>query len=103
MPARLPCALRHVCCRPILQGIKVVELATVIAAPSCAAVLADFGADVTKIEAPSGDMWVDSSLFPHAVVPSASLVLKRHCLLSMIGGAPSGRTSATRTAGRRAW
>merc|ERR1740117_387247 len=42
---------------PILQGIKVVELATVIAAPSCAAVLADFGADVTKIEAPSGDMW----------------------------------------------
>ena len=26
---------------------KVVELATVIAAPSCAAVLADFGAEVT--------------------------------------------------------
>jgi crotonobetainyl-CoA:carnitine CoA-transferase CaiB-like acyl-CoA transferase len=43
--------------RPILDGIKVVELATVIAAPSCAAVLADFGADVTKVEAPGGDMW----------------------------------------------
>ena len=43
--------------RPILGGIKVVELATVIAAPSCAAVLADFGADVTKVEAPGGDMW----------------------------------------------
>jgi crotonobetainyl-CoA:carnitine CoA-transferase CaiB-like acyl-CoA transferase len=42
---------------PILKGIKVVELATVIAAPSCAAVLADFGAEVTKIEAPGGDMW----------------------------------------------
>ena len=42
---------------PILKGIKVIELATVIAAPSCAAVLADFGAEVTKIEAPGGDMW----------------------------------------------
>ena len=42
---------------PILKGIKVVELATVIAAPSAAAVLADFGAEVTKIEAPGGDMW----------------------------------------------
>ena len=35
---------------------QVVELATVIAGPSAAAVLADFGAEVTKVEAPGGDM-----------------------------------------------
>ena len=43
--------------RPVLQGVKVVELATVIAAPAAAAVLADFGADVIKVESPGGDMW----------------------------------------------
>jgi len=36
----------------ILDGIKVVELATYIAGPASAAVMADFGADVIKIEPP---------------------------------------------------
>lgn len=36
----------------ILDGIKVVELATYIAGPAAAAVLADFGASVIKIESP---------------------------------------------------
>jgi len=40
-----------------LQGIKVIELATYLAAPTCARVLGDWGADVIKIEAPSGDVW----------------------------------------------
>ena len=38
-----------------LDGVRVVELATVIAAPGTGKYLADFGADVIKIEAPSGD------------------------------------------------
>jgi len=38
-----------------LEGIKVVELATFIAAPSCARFLGDLGAEVIKVEAPSGD------------------------------------------------
>ncbi len=38
-----------------LDGIRVVELATWMAAPSAAAVLADLGADVVKIEPPGGD------------------------------------------------
>lgn len=38
-----------------LSGVKVVEMATFIAAPSCARYLADLGADVIKVEAPSPD------------------------------------------------
>ena len=38
-----------------LEGIKVVVLATFIAAPCCARFLADLGAEVIKIEAPAGD------------------------------------------------
>ena len=38
-----------------LEGIKVVELATFIAAPSCTRFLADLGAEVIKVEAPAGD------------------------------------------------
>jgi crotonobetainyl-CoA:carnitine CoA-transferase CaiB-like acyl-CoA transferase len=39
----------------MLQGLKVVELATYIAAPGAGAILADWGADVIKVEPPAGD------------------------------------------------
>ena len=38
-----------------LHGVKVVELATFIAAPCCTRFLADLGAEVVKVEAPMGD------------------------------------------------
>ncbi len=38
-----------------LEHIKVVELATVVAAPTASRVMADFGADIIKIEALHGD------------------------------------------------
>lgn len=41
----------------VLNGIRVVELATVVAAPSCGALLCDFGANVVKVESPKGDPW----------------------------------------------
>ena len=37
-----------------LSGIKVIELGTLIAGPFCARLLAEFGAEVIKIEAPDG-------------------------------------------------
>ncbi len=40
-----------------LDGIRVVEVANWLAAPSAAALLADLGADVVKIEQPAGDAW----------------------------------------------
>lgn len=39
----------------VLDGVKVVELAIHGFVPSCGAVLADWGADVVKVEAPQGD------------------------------------------------
>lgn len=38
-----------------LEGVKVVEMGVWVAGPSCAGVLADWGADVIKIEPPEGD------------------------------------------------
>ena len=39
----------------MLEGLRVVELASYIAAPGAAGILADWGAEVIKIEAPAGD------------------------------------------------
>jgi crotonobetainyl-CoA:carnitine CoA-transferase CaiB-like acyl-CoA transferase len=41
----------------IFSGLKVVDFASFIAGPSAAVILSDFGADVVKVEPPSGDLW----------------------------------------------
>jgi crotonobetainyl-CoA:carnitine CoA-transferase CaiB-like acyl-CoA transferase len=45
----------------LLEGLRVVELARLIAGPFCGLTLADLGADVVKVEAPGGD---DTRCFP---------------------------------------
>ena len=40
-----------------LDGIKVLEVASWLAAPSCAALMADMGAEVIKVEPPEGDTY----------------------------------------------
>jgi len=39
----------------LLEGLKVVELATWVAAPGCAMIMAEWGADVIKVESAEGD------------------------------------------------
>jgi len=41
----------------IFSGLRVVDLASFIAGPSAAVILSDFGAEVIKVEPPSGDLW----------------------------------------------
>lgn len=50
--------------RNILSGIRVVDAATYIAGPSAATVLADFGAEVVKVERPGGDAYRQLSGLP---------------------------------------
>jgi len=41
----------------IFSGLKVVDFASFIAGPSAAVILSDYGADVIKVEPPTGDLW----------------------------------------------
>ena len=40
-----------------LEGIRVVEVASWLAAPCCAALMADMGAEVVKVEPKGGDTY----------------------------------------------
>ena len=54
-----------------LEGVNVVELSIAVAGPSCGATLADYGADVIKIEPPGGDSqrWIVAGLGMEAADP----------------------------------
>ena len=45
-----------------LSGVKVLELSTFVAAPSCARLLSDLGATVIKVEPLDGDLWRKTSV-----------------------------------------
>lgn len=55
----------HTMAAPALQGVRVIELGTFLSAPFAATLLADFGADVLKIELPGeGDPMRTLGAFP---------------------------------------
>lgn len=50
----------------IFSGLKVVDLSSFIAGPGAAVILSDFGADVIKVEPPTGDLWrIGYKIPPH--------------------------------------
>ena len=48
----------------IFSGLKVVDFASFIAGPGAAVILSDFGADVIKVEPPSGELWRHAHKLP---------------------------------------
>ena len=89
-------------------GSKVVDFASFIAGPSAAVILSDFGADVIKVEPPTGDLWRRRAQDPAAAASEGGLSLApgqpqqaRHDARSEIAERPAGSREA-RQMGRRA-
>jgi crotonobetainyl-CoA:carnitine CoA-transferase CaiB-like acyl-CoA transferase len=61
----------------IFSGLKVVDFASFVAGPGAAVMLSDFGADVIKVEPPSGDGVTTSTTAAQrttaGMLPSAAL------------------------------
>ena len=80
---------------PLLSDLKVVEWSTWIAGPGCAAVMADWGAQVIKIESAAGDatrgFWPDTAETPGNPVFSNENRGKKGVVLNT--GKPEGRAA----------
>ncbi|WP_309607093.1 CoA transferase [Phenylobacterium sp.] len=79
----------------LLSDLKVVEWSTWIAGPGCAAVMADWGAQVIKIESSAGDatrgFWPDTAESPGNPIFSCENRGKRGVVLDV--GKPDGRAA----------
>src|SRR5262245_37310232 len=47
----------------IFSGLNVVDLSSFVAGPGAAVILSDFGADVIKVEPPTGELWRNGNKF----------------------------------------
>lgn len=79
----------------LLAGVKVVEWSTWVAGPGCAAVMADWGADVIKVESAAGDatrgFWPDTAESPGNPIFANENRGKRGVVLNT--ASPAGRAA----------
>lgn len=61
-----------------LAGVRIVDLTTVIMGPYATAILADLGADVVKVEPPTGDMTRGIGAARHPGMSALTLTLQRN-------------------------
>src|SRR5258706_16188298 len=61
-----------------LDGVRIVDLTSVVLGPVATQILGDFGADVIKVETPEGDLMRANGVSLHAGMSSVFLAINRN-------------------------
>jgi crotonobetainyl-CoA:carnitine CoA-transferase CaiB-like acyl-CoA transferase len=77
--------------RPALDGVRVIDVATLFAGPLAATILGDFGADVLKIEHPRGDPARSHGHAKNGVGLWWKMLARNKKAITLYLGAPAGQ------------